>query len=124
MQESVKARVGDLLAELVHVKKERGFDVLFFAIVDIVRMRSDMLLVGPREQALAEATFGCSHANCMMDMGNRVSRKLTLVPPLTKTLTAATVDVKAIPEPAVDEMTELVMHEHSNGVLVRVATAT
>lgn len=38
-----------------YVKKDRGFDIFFFAIVDMVNTRSDMLLVGPRETALAEA---------------------------------------------------------------------
>jgi inorganic pyrophosphatase/exopolyphosphatase len=43
---SVKARAAGLLREIPYVKQEREFDVLFFAIVDIVNMRSDMLLAG------------------------------------------------------------------------------
>lgn len=79
------------------------------------------MFVGCREIALAEATFeGCPYTNGVMDLGDRVSRKKQFVPPLTETLTAATVDVKAIPEAAVDEGMVLVMHEHSNGHLVRV----
>ena len=46
--EACISRKAALLGELPHVKQEREFDVLFFAIVDIVQMRSQILLCGPR----------------------------------------------------------------------------
>lgn len=69
--DTVKERKESLLNEMAYVKAERGFDVFFFTIVDMVNTRpgcslarawisssrcprSDMLLVGPRETALAE----------------------------------------------------------------------
>jgi manganese-dependent inorganic pyrophosphatase len=122
--EAVLARQSDLLSELPHVKKEKDFDVLFFAIVDIVNMKSNVLLCGPREIALAEATFeGCPHECGCMDTGDRVSRKKQFVPPLTSSLNEVRVDVKAIPEVPVEEGMVLVMHENSNGCIVRVSSS-
>jgi len=38
--DSVKERAVGLLKEMPFVKAERGFDVMFFAIVDIVNMKA------------------------------------------------------------------------------------
>lgn len=118
--DSVVCRAPALLTEMPFVKDEMGFDVLFVAIVDIVNMRSDMLICGARELALAEVTFdGCAVNNGIMDMGKRVSRKANFAPPLTTALADERIDVLGIAEPAVAEVTELVMGEHSNGFMVR-----
>ena len=82
------------------------------------------LLSYRREVALAEATFeSCPHADGVMDTGKRVSRKKEFVPPLTSALAEAKIDIKAIAEPAVEEGMVLVMHEHSNGMLLRVSSS-
>lgn len=120
--DSVIKRKQALLDEIPHVKKERGFDVLFFGIVDIVNMCSKLLVVGPREQALAKATFpDCSECEAnMLDTLDKVSRKKQFIPPLTATLTAG-FDMPAEMELALEE-TELVMDHASNGFIHRRAT--
>jgi len=125
--EALEGRIPELLKELPFVKQEQGFDILFFAIVDIVGMRSDMLLCGPREVALAEVTFQRPHKKSIMDMGGKVSRKLDFVPALTNVLSQElhSVNVMSIAEVDVNaEGTEIVMCEKSNGRLIRVTCAS
>lgn len=77
-----------LIPEMVACKKEKGLRMLFLAIVNIVKLHSNLLLCGPTEKALAIAAFGgeISHHDHIMDLGNLVSRKKEFLPVITKTI--------------------------------------
>ena len=83
-------RIEELLPELVLCKKERGYSVLFLAIVNIVELHSHLILCGPTEQCLAEASFpDCKITNetgTVMDLGKRVSRKKDFVPAISSAI--------------------------------------
>eukprot|EP00977_Amphora_coffeiformis_P011951 scaffold2917_cov191-Amphora_coffeaeformis.AAC.44 len=83
-------RIEELLPELVLCKKERGYSVLFLAIVNIVELHSHLLLCGPTEQCLAETAFSdCKITNesgTVMDLGKRVSRKKDFVPAISSAI--------------------------------------
>lgn len=83
-------RIDELLPELVLCKKERGYSVLFLAIVNIVKLHSHLLLCGPTEQCLAETAFpNCKITNeegSVMDLGKRVSRKKDFVPAISSAI--------------------------------------
>mmetsp|Transcript_71838 Transcript_71838/g.135536 ORF Transcript_71838/g.135536 Transcript_71838/m.135536 type:complete len:445 (-) Transcript_71838:261-1595(-) len=77
-------RKAELLPELLTSKPERGVDFLFLAVVNIVLMRSNLLMCDQPEVALAKLAFGGEVTEVgVMDLGNRVSRKKEFVPPLT-----------------------------------------
>lgn len=96
------ARSQELVKEMRTVKKElsadKNVDVFYLAIVDIVNLRSYLLLLGEAERTLAEAAYGGRSAalpedvagvageNCeryIYDLGSRVSRKADFVPPIS-----------------------------------------
>lgn len=78
-------RKAELLPELLVSKAERGVDFLFLAVVNIVLMRSNLLMCDHPEVALAKLAFGGAVTSVgVMDLGARVSRKKEFVPPLTK----------------------------------------
>jgi manganese-dependent inorganic pyrophosphatase len=81
-------RSAELLLELTAVKTDRALDFLFFAVVNIVEMRSNLLLCGAAEGALAKLAFGepMSAGGTRMDLGKRVSRKKEFIPPLTASM--------------------------------------
>lgn len=78
----------ELVAEMMSVKKEKGLTLLFLAVVNIVELRSQLLLCGGNETLLATESFGgaLSSGNTVMDLGKRVSRKKDFVPALTRTI--------------------------------------
>jgi inorganic pyrophosphatase/exopolyphosphatase len=86
--EAILSRVEELLPELVACKKEKDLSMLFLAVVNIVQLKSCLLLCGPSEAALAKDAFGgeITENGTLMDLGNRVSRKKDFIPVITKTI--------------------------------------
>lgn len=86
--DAILSRVDELLPELVACKKEKGLSCIFLAVVNIVKLHSKLLLCGPTERALAQATFGDGTmiTDSLMDLGGRVSRKKDYIPVMTKTI--------------------------------------
>ena len=81
-------KVPQLLPEMVAGKREKNLQCLFLAVVNIVKLRSQLLLCGPTEKALASAAFGgkISENGMLMDLGGLVSRKKDYIPQITKTV--------------------------------------
>lgn len=81
-------RAEELLPEMVACKKEKGYDMLFLAVVNIVELHSKLLICGPTELALAKSVFDgeVTHDSTLMDMGGRVSRKKDYIPNITRTI--------------------------------------
>ena len=67
---------------------EKGLDAMFLAVVNIVSLKSNLLLCGPAEKSLAEEAFGgeINSESTMMDLGSRVSRKKDYIPPITQAI--------------------------------------
>uniref|UniRef100_A0A7S1FQX0 inorganic diphosphatase n=1 Tax=Corethron hystrix TaxID=216773 RepID=A0A7S1FQX0_9STRA len=86
--DAILCRVEELLPELVACKKEKGLVCLFLAVVNIVKLHSNLLLCGPTESALASEAFGgsISMGGKLMDLGSRVSRKKDFIPVITMTI--------------------------------------
>lgn len=84
----IMERIDEILPEMVACKKEKGYQCLFLAVVNIVKLKSCLLLCGPTETSLAEASFGgeISKNGTVMDLGSRVSRKKDYIPVLTKVI--------------------------------------
>jgi manganese-dependent inorganic pyrophosphatase len=93
--EVILTRTLELLLALSDDKEKKGLSVLFLAVVNIVALRSTLLLCGPDEHSLAQAAFRDGvmktddrGSESMMDMGSRVSRKLDFVPAITAAIKA------------------------------------
>ncbi len=86
--DAILEKVSELLPEMVAGKRENNLQCLFLAVVNIVKLRSQLLLCGPTEKALAVSAFGgeISDDGMLMDLGKRVSRKKDFIPVITKTI--------------------------------------
>mmetsp|Transcript_4477 Transcript_4477/g.10555 ORF Transcript_4477/g.10555 Transcript_4477/m.10555 type:complete len:236 (-) Transcript_4477:372-1079(-) len=73
-----------LLQEMDSLKSEGMDDLVFFAMINIVDLKSQLLILGEAEQDLAEKAFSTEMESKtqLMDLGGRVSRKKTMVPPI------------------------------------------
>ena len=87
--EVILSRREELIIELVKQRMAKSIDVLFFAVVNIVSLKSTLLLCGDNERTLATVAFtqGKMDANDQpfsMDLGSLVSRKKDFIPAVTK----------------------------------------
>lgn len=90
----ILSRSSELLLALAECKESKGLTCLFLAVVNIVLLRSQLLLCGPVETSLAEASFssgklladGSGNAPSLMDLGGLVSRKKDYIPAVTKAI--------------------------------------
>lgn len=80
----ILARVEELVPEMVAAKAENNLDLLFLAVVNIVGLRSQLVLCGAEETSLAEMAFGgeMTDDGNLMNLGSRVSRKQEFIPGL------------------------------------------
>jgi len=94
--EVIMAKKDELIPEILDVKSEKKLDFLFVAVVNIIAMRSTLLLASKGERALAKKAFSgpIAEDGLTMDLGSRVSRKKEFIPPLT----AAVREFKMPPE--------------------------
>jgi hypothetical protein len=71
-------------------KREKGLSMLYVAVVNIVQLRTRLLLLSSDEIALAKAAFrngiiDQNHCN-IMDLGGLVSRKKDFIPAITRAI--------------------------------------
>lgn len=83
---SLVTRTPELYDELRAFKKEQKLTYAFLALVDIVNLRSLMVICGPAEKALAEHVFGGSTDLHLLSLGKRVSRKKDFIAPISQAL--------------------------------------
>ena len=78
-------QTGKLIPELIACKREKKLSMIFLAVVNIVKLKSCLVICGPAEKALAVKAFGgeISRHDTLMDLGNRVSRKKEFIPVIT-----------------------------------------
>jgi manganese-dependent inorganic pyrophosphatase len=62
------------------LKKKEGFDYLFFFIVDIYKIKSQLIIIDKPEQLVAEEAFGGKVNGNVLDTRDLVSRKLQIGP--------------------------------------------
>lgn len=68
-------RKAELLEEMVYLKSSLDLEYSFFAVVDIVKLKSNLLICGDAEAEVAKESFGGVVVDGLMDLGGRVSRK-------------------------------------------------
>jgi manganese-dependent inorganic pyrophosphatase len=83
----ITARSAELRDELIVCKKKKGLAGLFLAVVNIVLMRSTLILCGETEKSLASAAWDhCTVTGDTMNIGSEVSRKLNFIPRITNAI--------------------------------------
>lgn len=84
--ESVLKFKKELIEEMQKLKEKDGLDLIYFMVTDILNKKSQMIILGDEEQKVAEEVFGGVTNDSLLDMGNIISRKKEVVPPLEKFL--------------------------------------
>jgi inorganic pyrophosphatase/exopolyphosphatase len=86
----IMSRSAELLVALQEDKEAKKLEALFLGVVNIVKLKSNLLLCGPNEVSLAQASFpngklqdNGSEPAYIMDIGNLVSRKKDFIPAVT-----------------------------------------
>lgn len=93
----IMSRAQELLMELASDKEKKGLTILYLAVVNIVELKSYLLLLGEDERSLALASF--PNGVLMqpadeflepdtMDLGGLVSRKKDFIPSVTRAIKA------------------------------------
>ncbi len=91
--ESVKpenrlAQKAEFIEAMRELKASKGLDYLFFNIVDIWDLNSNLLIMGAAEEDIAEEAFGLQSADQVMFIRGMTSRKAQIFPPIQKALEA------------------------------------
>lgn len=89
--EVILNKTPELLLALADDKQKKGLNVLFLAVVNIVALRTYLLLCGHQERSLAKAAFSAGielenstgNEAYLMDLGGLVSRKKDFIPAVT-----------------------------------------
>lgn len=76
------ARKEGLIKAALSLKKEQGYDYVFFFIVDIDKIKSQLLVIDKPELEVSESAFGGKAIENILDTKNLVSRKLQIGPTL------------------------------------------
>lgn len=80
-------RKQEIFKELKKIKDKNKLDFMFWAIIDIIKNRSFLFLISPKEAELAKKAFkGKYKEGNIMFLKGVTSRKKQLVPPLAKAL--------------------------------------
>ena len=81
----IMSRSAEILAALSEDKEAKKLQVLFLAVVNIVLLRTNLLVCGDVERSLAVASFptGKLTSEFVMDLGGLVSRKKDFIPAVT-----------------------------------------
>ena len=83
---SVNEKKTAIMDALKKKKKKDGLDYLFFGVVDIIKEKTYLYLLGDREEKLAKAVFGGKISGGVMVLEKVVSRKKQIAPLLNKKL--------------------------------------
>lgn len=83
-------RAAELLVALAEDKEAKKLDALFLGVVNIVKLKSNLVLIGSAEKSLAKASFAHGKMvpndnddSFVMDIGGLVSRKKDFIPAIT-----------------------------------------
>lgn len=76
----------ELLQAMVQVKAELQVDLIFVAVTDILKVNTKLLIVDQEAAELATKAFGGEVKEQVLDIGERLSRKKEIAPPIERVL--------------------------------------
>lgn len=84
--ESILSNKEKITIALKRLKEKHRLDLLYFMVVDILKQKSEMIIIDTPEEEVARKVFGGEVVKNLLSLGGRVSRKKEIVPPLEKFL--------------------------------------
>lgn len=77
-------RAEEIRSTIRQIKANEGYDFILFCIVDILQETNTTVIADQIEAEIVKKVFSSETENGLADLGNRISRKKTIVPPLEK----------------------------------------
>jgi manganese-dependent inorganic pyrophosphatase len=84
----LNTRKAGLLNALQSIKERDGYDFIFLAVTDILKINTKLLLTGIGESELAEKAFGGTVTDNILDIGTKMSRKKEINPAIEKAISS------------------------------------
>jgi len=76
----------NLVSLLTNKKTKENLNLIFFAVVDIIKQKSFLYLIGDSEKNIAQKAFGGKIDQNIMVLDKIVSRKKQMIPPILKAI--------------------------------------
>lgn len=82
----ITEKKAELLKAMVQVKSQLQADLIFVAITDILKVNTKLLIIDQAEAEVATKAFGSEVKEQVLDIGERLSRKKEIAPPIERAL--------------------------------------
>ncbi len=79
-------RKDDIIETIRTIKLSEGYDFILFCIVDILNEKNTTIVADAVESYIVKKVFGADTVDGLADLGDRISRKKTIVPPMEEVL--------------------------------------
>lgn len=86
LAQTVLERKAEILKELAAAKEKENLDAIYFGVIDILKGKTDLIILGESESALAEKAFGLKVNEGIVELPGVVSRKKQLAPQLQEAI--------------------------------------
>lgn len=80
------SRKSDIIDTIAKIKQEEWYEFVLFCIVDIINEKNTTIVQSDVEEKILKDVFDADTVDGLADLGNRISRKKTIVPPLEEKL--------------------------------------
>jgi manganese-dependent inorganic pyrophosphatase len=80
------ARKSEIIDTIRTIKSEEWYDFILFCVIDILNEQNITLVASDKEAEIIKKTFGADTVDGQANLGNRISRKKTIVPFLEEIL--------------------------------------
>ena len=84
--ESSLDRADEIIAEMNTARQDGNLTAMLLAVVDIVKLNSEVIICGPVEESLAVTAYGGTPSGNSLSLPGCVSRKLDFIPPLARAI--------------------------------------
>lgn len=75
-------RKDEIIETIRTIKSSENYDFILFCIIDILNEKNTTIIADDVEADIVKKVFGSETVGGLADLGNRISRKKTIVPPM------------------------------------------
>lgn len=79
-------RAEEIRSTIRTIKQSEGYDFILFCVVDILNERNTTIIADEIEAQVVQKAFGADTVDGLADLGDRISRKKTIIPPMEERL--------------------------------------
>ena len=80
------ARKDDIISTINDIKSKEWYECILFCTIDILNEKNTTIVADKNDEAIVHKAFGSQTHEGVADLGDRISRKKTIIPPLEQAL--------------------------------------